>query len=439
MNTRKLKSMEEKWIHNLRKKMESHNEPEPMGLWDDIATELNKKKPTYLHRNYKKIILWGLPTSGVAALVILFLFSKNPVTLHNLEELNIIPTAINQKERLLTKPYNKTRGTLKNTLAYHKVISANKKQANANEKSFLISANTQSYAENERPKSSNDNYLQDTIITNQTTTSGKNKIEKPASIDRKNNKLKGEESKHKSLYRNKNTFSNRGELVVSLYNSTLSKTSEENSGYGELIQGATLINPIRGNEVTEFGYVENIIFSNIEKTSQTKREHKQPIKTGISIRYQLNEKISIESGLTYSYLSSTLFAGTEQSFYKTEQSLQYIGIPLKFNYDIWKNKRWNLYVSTGSLTEKCISGNYHTDYVLDYKLVAKESKKIKEDELQWSINGSLGVQANLLDNVALFAEPGLSYYFDNKSNIETIYKTKPLNFNFMVGLRFNLN
>ena len=35
--------MEEKWINNLREKMESYEQPEPSGLWDDIEAALNEK------------------------------------------------------------------------------------------------------------------------------------------------------------------------------------------------------------------------------------------------------------------------------------------------------------------------------------------------------------------------------------------------------------
>lgn len=45
------------------------------------------------------------------------------------------------------------------------------------------------------------------------------------------------------------------------------------------------------------------------------------------------------------------------------------------------------------------------------------------------------MQYNISSMVGIYAEPGLSYYFDNGSNIETIYSEKPLNFNLNIGLR----
>ena len=40
---------------------------------------------------------------------------------------------------------------------------------------------------------------------------------------------------------------------------------------------------------------------------------------------------------------------------------------------------------------------------------------------------------------SLYAEPMLSYYFDNGSQISTIYQEKPFNYGFNIGLRFNIN
>ena len=40
--------------------------------------------------------------------------------------------------------------------------------------------------------------------------------------------------------------------------------------------------------------------------------------------------------------------------------------------------------------------------------------------------------------LSIYAEPGVAYYFDNKSSLRTIYQEKPFNFNLNLGLRFNL-
>ena len=49
------------------------------------------------------------------------------------------------------------------------------------------------------------------------------------------------------------------------------------------------------------------------------------------------------------------------------------------------------------------------------------------------------MQYDMVKNIGIFAEPGLSYYFDDRSSLSTIYKDKPLNFSFSFGLRCTLN
>ena len=52
--------------------------------------------------------------------------------------------------------------------------------------------------------------------------------------------------------------------------------------------------------------------------------------------------------------------------------------------------------------------------------------------------GAAGVQVNITPQIGLYAEPGIAYYFDDGSDVETIRKEHPLNFNLQVGLRFSL-
>ena len=45
----------------------------------------------------------------------------------------------------------------------------------------------------------------------------------------------------------------------------------------------------------------------------------------------------------------------------------------------------------------------------------------------------------LSELLGIYAEPGFSYYFDNGSFVETVYRERPFNFSLSLGLRFNLN
>lgn len=100
-------------------------------------------------------------------------------------------------------------------------------------------------------------------------------------------------------------------------------------------------------------------------------------------------------------------------------------------------KRLDVYVSCTVLAEKCVKGKKDSDYVLDNQKHGSDTESIMVKPLQWSINPSAGLQLNITSLVGLYVEPGVSYYFDNHSPVETIYKDKPFNFNLNIGLRFN--
>ena len=57
---------------------------------------------------------------------------------------------------------------------------------------------------------------------------------------------------------------------------------------------------------------------------------------------------------------------------------------------------------------------------------------------QWPVSGTVGLNLKLSKQFSLFGEPGVVYYFDDKSPINNIRHKRPLNFNLQAGVRFNL-
>lgn len=130
--------------------------------------------------------------------------------------------------------------------------------------------------------------------------------------------------------------------------------------------------------------------------------------------------------------------GTEENHYTGEQKLNYVGIPVNVKYNAWSYKRFYLYGYAGVLVEKCVSGSITQQYVINNTTKKTEKTDIDSKPLQMSVNASVGVQLDILNNIGIFAEPGISYYFDDSSSLQTIYKEKPLNFNITVGMRYTL-
>ena len=106
------------------------------------------------------------------------------------------------------------------------------------------------------------------------------------------------------------------------------------------------------------------------------------------------------------------------------------------SYDIWHTDFLEVYASAGGAAEFCVSGRSHTEYVEDGKVTGTANADVRDKRPQWSVGASAGVQYNVSNAIGVYVEPGVSYYFDNGSGVNTVYKDKPLNFNLNVGLRF---
>ena len=163
--------------------------------------------------------------------------------------------------------------------------------------------------------------------------------------------------------------------------------------------------------------------------------HRLPVHAGASIAYRINDRVSVETGIAYSYLSADIHEGSDSYYFAGEQSLHYVGIPVGVRVRAMSWKNFDIYVGAGFEADKCVSGTIKKTYVINGQTRDDGHESISIRPLQWSVNAGAGVQYNVSSMVGIYAEPGLSYYFDNGSNIETIYSEKPLNFNLNIGLR----
>lgn len=177
---------------------------------------------------------------------------------------------------------------------------------------------------------------------------------------------------------------------------------------------------------------------NRDEETKTEYEHHLPIRIGLSVAYALTDRLSISSGLTYTRLSSDIKDASRESKYIGEQRLHYVGIPVNVSYKVASFRWLGLYGTAGVLAEKCVSGTTDEGYVENNTMKYTNTHDISSKPLQMSVNAGVGIQFDFIDNVGIYAEPGLSYYFDDGSALQTIYKEKPLNFNLNVGVRFKL-
>lgn len=174
------------------------------------------------------------------------------------------------------------------------------------------------------------------------------------------------------------------------------------------------------------------------KSVKTEYKHRLPVRVGLNVAYRLTDRLSVESGVSYTRLSSDMKDGTKDNYSSGSQKLDYIGVPLNVKYRAFAYRRLSVYASAGLLTEKCVSGKATHEYVISGEKKKRETEDVAAKPWQLSVNAALGAQFDVLRNVGVYVEPGVSYYFDDRSPLSTIYKEKPLNFNLNLGVRYTI-
>jgi hypothetical protein len=154
-----------------------------------------------------------------------------------------------------------------------------------------------------------------------------------------------------------------------------------------------------------------------------KVSHSAPISVGISFRKTLTNRLSLESGVIYTYLHS-LFENKSPRR-DASMALHYVGIPVDLVFDLLPRNHgpWNIYFSTGGTVEKGLLAHYVQNTYATGNNVAVNTTLSDEKiaGLQWSIQLSLGLSYQIHPKYSLFLEPKLNYYLKNNQpfNIRT--------------------
>ncbi len=150
---------------------------------------------------------------------------------------------------------------------------------------------------------------------------------------------------------------------------------------------------------------------------ETDTRHHRPVRMSLTFNMPLGGIFGVETGASYTLLRSTVTTTSGSTVNRNIQTLKYLGIPVNLTADLYGNDWCRLYLSGGGMAEKCVSG------------------EIKP--LLWSLNAAAGAQINLGRSLGIYAEPGLSYHFDDGSPVRTIYKDRPLDFMMTLGARMS--
>ena len=205
------------------------------------------------------------------------------------------------------------------------------------------------------------------------------------------------------------------------------------SDYAEALQSGTLDIDYKTYQILLKIAQNNAARPDADKIERT-THHYMPVTFSLALKYKLNSRFGLETGLSYSRLKSEFEIGTDGNAIREQQAIHSLGIPLKGTYNIYDIRRWNLYGSLGAKLEIPVYAPFSTSYYVN-GMKELEEKSILHAPLQWSVGTGLGLQYNLTPNIGFFAEPSLQYYFPTGSNIETYRTEHPFTFSLPIGIR----
>ena len=190
------------------------------------------------------------------------------------------------------------------------------------------------------------------------------------------------------------------------------------------------IMPVRYSDVAMAQGSSNAYFSAepLQRDCKETTKHNMPVSFGATVSYDLNDRLALTSGLVYTLATSSFEHGMSSSASKDEQTLHYVGIPLTASYTVWSNSWLKTYVNAGGQADFNVSAKVETE---------GHTTDIDKDRAQLSVGAAAGVQLNVVKQMGVYVEPGVRYYFDNGSNVQTVFKEHPCNFSLQMGLRWN--
>ncbi len=197
-------------------------------------------------------------------------------------------------------------------------------------------------------------------------------------------------------------------------------------------------NPDAVSEKTR-SVIMRIALNNANRPGEDKilrtNHHQMPVTWSLALKYRLNRRFGLESGLSYSRLTSDFEMGADGNTISELQTIHYLGIPVKGIYNMYGGKRWNIYGSLGLTTEIPVRSTLHSDFYVNGKYEASDKTTIRAP-WQLSTTFGLGLQFHLTPNVGFFVEPSLQYYIPMKTDIETYRTEHPFTFSLPLGIRF---
>ncbi len=181
-------------------------------------------------------------------------------------------------------------------------------------------------------------------------------------------------------------------------------------------------------------------------------------KEGLSVGIPVAPRLKITTGLEYSrYISTSSHMmdsfGVHGFQVERKQVAQYLGIPVRLDWSLAKNRLLDVYVGGGAAADYCIGAKMiikYTDPALKDSI-----QELRRDGFVFSLIGAGGIQLNFNKRIGLYLEPELTWSKPPKKahldfygdivimeegdyRLETYRTAHPFMFTVATGLRINL-
>ncbi|MFA6592447.1 MAG: outer membrane beta-barrel protein [Bacteroidales bacterium] len=425
--------MQDKWANNLKSRMDGYKQSVPDDLWKSVEKSLDDKAAS---RRARVVLLrWASAAACAAALALVAFFGFRSSFSKETSQ----PIAVVSQKALPEKAPAKAESTSEDAVA---IVEKSNEKISAKASTEPLVARL---SDNEPASPLLDNETVEASMSNETTAEQFNSKEpfEPAKAQASN-----QEDSSEIVAGQWEDYIKEGEMSDSKSESGISSLgliagSRVGQGRSSQNDRAFFSADVSPNDSNELPFVTTQgvdSFLSAPLTGLDKNyDHNIPVRFGLSIKYSLTDRLSLGSGLTYSFLKSSFTSDFFNTKAQGTQKMHYVGIPLNLNYNfLRKSSAVAIYAVAGGEVAKCFSGKLEADYKTDGTLVKSVSQSATVKPLQWSLTAAAGISLRLLKNISLYAEPGVAYYFDNGSSIKTYYNETPLNFSLMFGLSFNL-
>lgn len=413
---------QEDWTQRLRDKLADYEEPAPADLWDDIESQLKKleaEKPT------RRIPLWG---KWAAAAAFAGLITGNSYLMWVIGCEGNDDNKAQQELVQSAPPIKLENSSIPSALKEQQSDVLSQEAATADKPEAMPDKSTAMPAEPETLLATSE--ASPTASEASPTTSETSTVE-PEAQPSDNRMMPADEDNvirklDEAIAAVDNRHRHHDHVAFSLYAANDMGTYQHANGV--LMSREMLANYYAATRTSIDNIPEGtppVYLYNYEE----RQKHYQPISFGLTAKIPISSGLSFSSGLVYTRLRSAFTNIVDGYPLEKKQTLHYLGIPLNAHYHLWGYKGLKFYVSAGGQVDFCI----------DTKVVMSGTEvEMDKDRPQWSVQGALGVQYNVIPLLGIYVEPGMKHYFNNHSYIRNFFKDKPTNFNLQIGLRLNV-